>query len=156
MKAHEFKKSVVVGDIGEEIFQNLLEKENIKYIKTEGRIYYDFLVNDIQIDVKYDVMSAKTQNLAFELKSSNSNEGWFASPKADIYVYIDSSDKDSAFIFTKEDIRQISSSIKNSPNFYVRLKVVSNGKFMSVIYAAPIKEYTQYRKNLVEFVKSLR
>lgn len=155
---HDFRNSKKEGDKGEVLFQYYLKKAKISYKTTVGKSPYDFeLFNGKTIDVKYDQMMSKTGNLALEIKSSNSKDGWMLSPKADFYVYIDSQEETHAFLFSSAELTSILEHyLRSNPlEFVSRLRTVNNGTYASIVWIVDKKKFLHKRVTLEETVKIL-
>jgi hypothetical protein len=69
-----FLSSMDEGNKGEQIVIAILNKNGHKCEKIDGRLYYDLVMNDTDlIEVKYDIMSKKTGNIAIEYWNCKSN-----------------------------------------------------------------------------------
>lgn len=67
-------KSFDEGNKGEKIIIEIFTSRGHKCEKSDGKLYHDLVLNDTDhIEVKYDIMSRKTGNIAIEYWNSKKN-----------------------------------------------------------------------------------
>lgn len=78
---NKFHSSLQVGRTGEMLFYTQMEKFNIPYIINNNKKtnkFYDCMIfpndTEIKVEIKYDVMSEKTGNIAIEINNSKTNK----------------------------------------------------------------------------------
>jgi len=155
MKIHSFSNSNNVGKLGEAIFHQVLKKSRVGKFRdvTGDRSYQskgiDFLIEkgNIGIDVKLDIQTDKTGNIAIEKISKKQNDniikkGWAYTSEAHLiaYMYMDSKNFDWViFFFTTEGARTLIDDYEERPN---AIKESFNYGYESVIVRVPINELT--------------
>lgn len=140
---HMFKASLSAGKVGESLFSDLLIRGGIddfkdvsddKSFQKEG---IDFVVNDIKIDVKFDIRAITSGNLAFETVSRQKDgkilkEGWTKTSTADLFVYVTFLGSNICFAaLTPEDIQNLMS------NHGLGERIVKNYGYESVVIPVP-------------------
>jgi len=155
MKIHSFSNSNNVGKLGEAIFHQVLKKARVGKFKnvTNEKAYQskgiDFLIEkgNIGIDVKLDIQTDKTGNIAIEKISKKQNDkiikkGWAYTSEAHLiaYMYMDSKSFEWVILFfTPEEARTLIDDYEDRPN---AVKESFNYGYESVIVRVPIAELT--------------
>lgn len=83
-------KSFKIGNKGEDIVIDIYTKKGRKCEKSNGKINHDLILDDtFYLEVKYDIMSKRTGNIAIEYHNSKKNTpSGISATKADFWVHI--------------------------------------------------------------------
>lgn len=138
---HKFVNSLKAGKIGESFFLTLLHASDVVYTDvTDDKDYQkkgiDYLIGSKSVDIKFDMRSGDTGNLAFETVSRRRDgilykEGWLYTSLADSFVYVTILQASVVFfLFSKQDILNLLPLGKT--------RVVNNYGYESEIVAVPI------------------
>ena len=90
----KLKKSALsafsAGDAGEKLVRDIFERAGYATRKAEEKIGHDFLVDEnFRVEVKNDLMSGKTGNIAIEYRNSRKDSpSGIEATKADYWVHI--------------------------------------------------------------------
>ncbi len=89
MAKNKFLKSLNIGNIGEEKFIELMVKNNINCTKGDGRSADVILGCGRIVEIKYDLFSARSGNIALEFFNSKlSKPSGITSTKSDFWVFV--------------------------------------------------------------------
>lgn len=151
MEVHDFKKSMEKGRVAEDIFKERLDQRGLRYSSNidSGKAHsHDFTVffgaTPIRVEIKNDMKALTTGNLAFEVKSSNSKDGWFVRPKADAFVIFVGPD---IYVIHRIDFKYIRE--RNCHN-WTRFRPVANKGYMSIVFTVPLSELQRYKANDID------
>lgn len=91
-----FSKSLKQGNVGQKYLTDLLDSKNVKW-ESNKDISYDLIITSpivTTLEVKYDIMFAKTGNLAIEFRNSRKNApSGLSATTATYWVHILSKDE---------------------------------------------------------------
>jgi len=138
MYKNTFVKDLKEANIIEDEMIKLLSKEGDIIIKTPNNIIfkdYDFIINNIKYECKFDKMSDKTGNICIEFEYNNNSSG-INSTKADYYII---KTYKSVYLIKVKKLKKLINNIEN-------IKIMYGGyKKKSKMYLININYFEKYK-----------
>lgn len=145
-----FIKDKKRGEIGEKITASILKSENSskEVVKSVGRVNWDFAVDGVKYETKYDEMAKDTGNICFEVSNGTKLTGIFAS-EAHFVFYIIPTNKANIYEVFKMNIVDLIAWLKSNEKLTRAVNGGDKSKFSLLlvkkdVLLAHIKEVGQY------------